>query len=126
MQAWGDERGRARPGALDDRERPTHDDYFTFADLDETGTTSRSVFADVEPVDERFGQAWADDAEADDEPPRPQPARSRREPDDGYRPQRTVRPPSGGDRDMGMADRRRRRVPRRSRCPVQHRARARP
>ena len=40
MQAWGDEAEQepAR-GALDDRERPTHDDYFTFADLDETGTT---------------------------------------------------------------------------------------
>ncbi len=105
MQAWGSETEEEPDrGALDDRERPTHDDYFTFADLDETGTTSRSVFADVEPVDEGFGPGWADDAEADVyEAPHPQPARSRREPDDGYRPQRTVRPPSGGDRDMGTA-----------------------
>ena len=63
MQAWGSETEEEPDrGALDDRERPTHDDYFTFADLDETGTASRSVFADVEPVDERFGPGVGDDA----------------------------------------------------------------
>jgi phosphatidate cytidylyltransferase len=105
MQAWGDEPEQApSTGALDDRERPTHDDYFTFADLDETGTTSRSVFADpVDVQDEGFGPDWTDDAVADEEPAPREPARARRAPDEGYRPQRTARPPSGGDRDMGTA-----------------------
>jgi phosphatidate cytidylyltransferase len=105
MQAWSDEAEHEPDrGALDDRDRPTHDDYFTFADLDETGTTSRSVFADVPPVDEGFGPGWADEDVAHEEPaPRRPPSRSRREPQEGYRPQRTVRPPGGGDRDMGTA-----------------------
>jgi phosphatidate cytidylyltransferase len=104
MQAWGeeDEQEPAR-GALDDRDRPTHDDYFTFADLDETGTTSRSVFADVDPVDEGFGPDWADDEVGYDEVPPVRPSRAQRGADEGYRPQRTARPPSGGDRDMAMA-----------------------
>lgn len=94
MQAWGDT-GDERPlGALDDRERPTHDDYFTFADLDETGTAARSVFADDLPADEDV---------AHDEPPLRRPAtKARQDPDDAYRPQRAARP-TGGDRDMGMA-----------------------
>ena len=36
VEAWGDEEG-GRMGALDDRERPTHDDFFSFADLDDGG-----------------------------------------------------------------------------------------
>ena len=104
IEAWGDDEAERPLGALDDRERPTHDDYFTFADLDETGNVSRSVFAE-EPVDEGFGPDWADDEVAvHDEPaPRRQSTRLQHEPDDGYRPQRTARPPGGGDRDMGMA-----------------------
>ena len=42
MQSWGDE-DDAPPGALDSRERPTHDDYFTFADLDEPAGASSGV-----------------------------------------------------------------------------------
>lgn len=106
MQGWEEaDQVEAPRGALDDRDRPTHDDYFTFADLDETGTTSRSVFADPPDVDEGFGPDWTDE-ELIDEVPAPrrrQPAHVPREPADGYRPQRTVRPPGGGDRDMGVA-----------------------
>jgi phosphatidate cytidylyltransferase len=106
MQAWGEEEdAHERPrGALDDRERPTHDDYFTFADLDETGTTSRSVFADVGDG-EGFGEDWADEeVVAPYAEPAPRASRARHDPDDrGYHPQRAARPPSGGDRDMGMA-----------------------
>ena len=98
MQSWGDE-DDAPLGALDSRERPTHDDYFTFADLDEPGGASsgaRSVFED-EP-EERFGEAWADDAlrragaSARPHAPARRAARHRR-------PTR----PTGGDRDMGLA-----------------------
>jgi phosphatidate cytidylyltransferase len=42
--SWGDD---DRLGALDDSERPTHDEFFSFADLDEPAAPSRSVFADV-------------------------------------------------------------------------------
>lgn len=98
MQAWGDEPEQApAEGALDDRDRPTHDDYFTFADLDETSTTSRSVFA------EGLDPDWPDDAAPYEEPAPPPSARTRRQPEEGYRAQRTARPPSGGDRDMGVA-----------------------
>ena len=97
MQSWGAE-DDSPPGALDSRERPTHDDYFTFADLDEPAGASsgaHSVFED-EP-EERFGDAWDDDVY--DEPP-PRPARMR-QPDEPSitRPTR----PTGGDRDMGLA-----------------------
>ena len=92
MQDWGEEDDR---GALDSRERPTHDEFFTFADLDEPGAAApaRSVFED--DPEERFGEAWADD-EYDE--PAPAPARGR--PDT-----RTGAPtrPTGGDRDMGLA-----------------------
>jgi phosphatidate cytidylyltransferase len=43
-------------GALDDSERPSHDDFFSFADLEESAP-SRSVFADVE---EEPLAAWDD------------------------------------------------------------------
>ena len=114
MAAWAEAEDDAPLGALDDRERPTHDDYFTFADLDEDATTgTRSVFAE----DRGFPDDWADDpvaveAEADEAPyapPAPRrrrpaaSARSRAADGDDYRPQRTARPPGGGDRDMGQA-----------------------
>jgi len=117
MAAWAEADDEAPLGALDDRERPTHDDYFTFADLDEDATAgagARSVFAD----DRGFPDDWADDpaaveAEADEAAYAPPPSRRRRtvtstatrsraaEGDD-YRPQRAARPPRG-DRDMGQA-----------------------
>jgi phosphatidate cytidylyltransferase len=99
MQPWG-EGGDERPlGALDDRERPTHDDYFTFADLDETGTTSRSVFAEETPVEPDWDDVLAEERAA----PHRSATRTRRVPDDDYRPQRAARPPSGGDRDIVVA-----------------------
>jgi phosphatidate cytidylyltransferase len=99
MQSWGEDE-EPPLGALDSSERPTHDDYFTFADLDEPGSAtsgSHTVFAE-EPPEERFGEAWADDGYDE---PAPRPARMRREPDDG-RPARPTRP-TGGDRDLGLA-----------------------
>ena len=60
--SWGD----ADPlGALDDRERPTHDDFFSFADLDEPVVPGRSVFADVDDEPEVApapAAAWDDEA----------------------------------------------------------------
>ena len=97
MQSWGEE-DDSPPGALDSRERPTHDDYFTFADLDEPASgssASHSVFSD-EP-EEHFGEAWDDDRYDE---PAPRPARMR-QPDE-TRTTRTPRP-TGGDRDMGLA-----------------------
>ncbi|MEO7429846.1 MAG: hypothetical protein ABIY48_10760, partial [Acidimicrobiales bacterium] len=46
-------------GALDQSERPTHDDYFSFADLDEAVAPGRSVFAEG-PDDEVFVPEWSD------------------------------------------------------------------
>ena len=71
VAAWGEDDERL--GALDDRERPTHDDYFSFADLDETVVPGSSVFADAD--DEGFDAAWEPEQEDDvypayDEPPR--------------------------------------------------------
>src|SRR3546814_3833514 len=63
MATWADEDDDQRLGALDDRERPTHDDFFTFADLDEPVAKGRSVFAAGD--DEGFGDDWA--PEPDDE-----------------------------------------------------------
>jgi phosphatidate cytidylyltransferase len=96
MQEW--DRDEPSHGALDDSDRPTHDDYFTFADLDEP-TGSRSVFAE-DPQDEPFGAGWSDEPPAYDEPA-PQPRRSRVIQDDDRRARRPR--PTGGDRDMGMA-----------------------
>jgi phosphatidate cytidylyltransferase len=93
MQSWGEEDDAAQ-GALDSSERPTHDDYFTFADLDDTGA-SRSVFEDA--PEERFGEAWVDD---EHDEPAPRPTRMR-QPDDPRGPGPTR--PAGGDRDMGLA-----------------------
>ena len=110
LTAWGAEPEEDRLGALDDRERPTHDDYFSFADLDEAVTPGASVFA-IDEEDEGFGPDWAAPPEADDEvlvpydEPRARRApapRARRAavPDDRH-PQRAR--PGGGERDMGMA-----------------------
>jgi phosphatidate cytidylyltransferase len=96
MQGWSEEEEDAHlgvRGALESDDRPTHDDYFTFADLDEP-SGSRSVFA--EDVDEGFPEGWVDEGEL-----APPPARIRRDPGEG-RPVRPARP-TGGDRDMGLA-----------------------
>lgn len=103
MQAWSDAEGSDEVplGALDDRERPSHDEYFTFADLDDTGTTSRSVFAD-DLADTGFGDEWADEPEEEDVAPARAAARQRHPAREAHR---ATRPPrrSGGDRDMGVA-----------------------
>jgi phosphatidate cytidylyltransferase len=109
VASWGgEEADDGRLGALDDSERPTHDDYFTFADLDETVTPGRSVFADAS--DEEMVPEWPEvsDPEVDEEvyvphdEPRSRPAaRSQRTVEDDYRPQRAVS--GGGERDMGVA-----------------------
>ena len=118
VASWGAD-DDDRLGALDDRERPTHDDYFSFADLDETSAGSRSVFADAD--DDGFGADWADSSEddggldvaLDDEPdafvpydePRPRraaaPSRRRPSSEGEHRPARAHA--GGGDRDMGSA-----------------------
>lgn len=119
VAAWGAE-DDDRLGALDDRERPTHDDYFSFADLDDTVVPGRSVFAD--DPDAGFGSGWADepdpasedelpeidldyDDDVDlapyDEPRRAPAPRARRRPAEQARPQRAAR--GGPDRDMGTA-----------------------
>lgn len=110
VASWGSG-GDDRLGALDDRDRPTHDDYFSFADLDETVVPGRSVFAD----DEGFGADWVDEDEDEVEvemadeavaaevaaaprrAPGPRPRRSA--PAQGHRAPRSA----GPDRDMGTA-----------------------
>jgi phosphatidate cytidylyltransferase len=74
---WQDDQGRAEGagydaswgdddplGALDDRERPTHDDFFSFADLDGPVVPGRSVFADVDedPAEVAPEASWDDEA----------------------------------------------------------------
>lgn len=100
-----------RLGALDERDRPTHDDYFSFADLDEAVPPGRSVFA--EAAEDEFSPQWTGDLEPELEDetamessvpvtPARAPSRSRRAAAESYRPQRAAR--SGGpDRDIGMA-----------------------
>jgi phosphatidate cytidylyltransferase len=117
VASWGTEDEHDdRLGALDTSERPTHDDYFSFADLDETVAPGRSVFAeghDAEGQEEGFAPEWSEDAMVDaedevyvpyDEPrPRRAPAgRSRQGGAEDHLPQRAARS-GGGDRDMGMA-----------------------
>jgi len=98
MQSWGDEGEDERPlGALDDRERPTHDDYYSFADLEDTGA-SRSVFAETSPPEPE----WVDDEELAEGAAHRPAARTRRQPDEDPRAPRPARP-TGGDRDMGLA-----------------------
>jgi phosphatidate cytidylyltransferase len=106
LAGWEGE-GGTRLGALDDRERASHDDFFSFADIDEGMTPSRTVFAEVD--DEPTGVWEEDEAEFDRpaEPPRrvatgqrvgrgPAPARGGRPPG----------PPGGvgpSDRDLTQA-----------------------
>ena len=111
MAAWAEAEDDAPMGALDDRERPTHDDYFTFADLDDDATAgARSVFAD----DRGFPDDWADDTATDaavDEsavvPPAPRRRRATGSPvaaSGDHRAQRAAGPQrGGGDRNMGQA-----------------------
>jgi phosphatidate cytidylyltransferase len=111
VAAWGGEDDEGRLGALDTSERPTHDDYFSFADLDEPASPGASVFA-IDEDDDGFGADWApevDPALEDevvvpyDEPRRSRPAASRgRQAAEPRHPQRTART-GGGERDMGVA-----------------------
>jgi len=105
-----------RLGALDDRDRPTHDDFFSFADLDDAVVPGRSVFAD-EPGDVALPEWSAEAVDVDDEVPVPydEPrhqaqARPRRTAEAPYRPQRAARTGGGSggarggsDRDVGVA-----------------------
>ncbi|MSO86458.1 MAG: phosphatidate cytidylyltransferase [Acidimicrobiia bacterium] len=113
IAAWA-EADEVALGALDDRERPTHDDYFTFADLadDDPEGGSRSVFAEDGGLSDNWADS-ADDATAQSEQQAPRRRRRASAPvaaasgdDDGsgYRPRRAVRSAGGGgDRDMGQA-----------------------
>jgi phosphatidate cytidylyltransferase len=111
VASWGAEEDDGRLGALDTSERPTHDDYFSFADLDEAVAPGASVFA-VADDDEGFGADWAPEVEVDEEidvpydAPRPRragaPSSRRQAATDGPRMMRAGRP-TGGDRDMGVA-----------------------
>lgn len=105
--SWGDEDDADRLGALDTSERPTHDDFFSFADLDDAVVPGSSVFA-VGDEDEGFGADWAPDTDLEDEvnvpydAPRPRRAATRTRRTavaEDHRPPR----PASPDRDMGMA-----------------------
>jgi phosphatidate cytidylyltransferase len=66
--SWGDD---DRLGALDDSERPSHDEFFSFADLDEQGAPSRSVFAGVdddEPATYASDRPWEDEEQQQPQP----------------------------------------------------------
>jgi phosphatidate cytidylyltransferase len=68
-----------RLGALDDSDRPTHDDFFSFADLDEPVVPGRSVFADVDdPGVEAEEEPWDDGGGYVDEPEPYEETRTRR------------------------------------------------
>ena len=118
---WGDDDPL---GALDDRERPTHDDFFSFADLDEPVVPGRSVFADVEdsgqvptadwPTDDVEDPAgFVDEEDEYDEPPTRRVAtgqRVGRAPGGTHRAPRGMRGGGGApggvaamDRDLGQA-----------------------
>jgi len=129
VAAWGDD--DARLGALDDRDRPSHDEYYSFADLDEAVPQGSSVFADAdddpffedEPVpawdpegyEPEPAYAGAGDAGYDDDPGYDEPAAAPRHRAEaprraagrpqrgGGRPARAAAPSGGGDRDMGVA-----------------------
>lgn len=111
VEAWGDDQG-GRLGALDDTDRPTHDDFFSFADLDDGGGSSRSVFADVDldpgdiPLDEPDdpGHGWAPQSEAHQEPA-PRVATGQRIGRSSAGSHRAPRSGGGGggDRDFGQA-----------------------
>ena len=108
VASWGAEEDEGPLGALDTSERPTHDDYFSFADLDETVAPGRSVFAEADVEDEPFVPAWTDEPVEEEvyatyEEPRAARSGGRRQAaDDSYQPRRVARS-GGGDRDMGMA-----------------------
>ena len=113
--SWGDDDPL---GALDDRERPTHDDFFSFADLDEPVVPGRSVFAEVEDsgqvptvdwtVAEPEDTALVEAEDEYDEPPTRRVATGQRV---GRAPGGTHRVRGGGaaggvaamDRDLGQA-----------------------
>ena len=107
-EPWHDDE---RLGALDDSERPTHDDFFSFADIDDA--PRRSVFAGVDDdvVDEP-AEVWEDEApgfldepEPYDDPPTRRVAtgqRVGRAPTGGHRAPRQGGG-GGGDRDLAQA-----------------------
>ncbi|MDP1821146.1 MAG: phosphatidate cytidylyltransferase [Acidimicrobiales bacterium] len=110
---WGDE-GGSRLGALDDRERPTHDDFFSFADIDER--PSRSVFADIEedpapvappPIDDEWDDqpGFLEEPEPYDDPPTRRVATGQRIGRASTGSHRATRSGggAGGDRDLGQA-----------------------
>jgi phosphatidate cytidylyltransferase len=79
-------------GALDESERPSEEDWFSFADLDDPVASGRSVFADA-AVDE---EALDDDTAAEAAPaPRPGPRRRA--------PAHSTPTRGGGERDIGQA-----------------------
>lgn len=102
IQDWDDQDEDVPLGALDDRERPTHDDYFTFADLDEPESGSSTVFDDEPDPTGGLEDIWDQEAEPprEEAPPRRRVASGRAEGE--HRAQRPARP-TGGDRDMGLA-----------------------
>ncbi|MEX2292871.1 MAG: phosphatidate cytidylyltransferase [Acidimicrobiales bacterium] len=106
VSTWREVEDDDRLGALDDRERPTHDDFFSFADLEEAVVPGRSVFAD--DAEDVFTPSWSDDEvdeEAEAAPRRRTPAaRARRAPAEPARGQRATRSGGGGgERDIAMA-----------------------
>lgn len=108
LVSWGDdEDDDDRLGALDTSERPTHDDFFTFADLDDAVVPGSSVFA-ASDDDEGFGADWAPATDLEEEvnvpydAPRPRRAGTRTRRTAVGEDHRTPRPASP-DRDMGMA-----------------------
>jgi phosphatidate cytidylyltransferase len=92
----------------DDDERMSHDDFFSFADLDEP-QPSRSVFAgvDEEPVADAWeDEPYAEEPEAYEEPPTRRVAtgqRVGRAPAGSHRPVRPLGGGGGGDRDLVQA-----------------------
>lgn len=117
VEDWGAAIEEDRLGALDTSERPTHDEYHTFADLDAGVPPGSSVFADPgdlpELDDDEFDVAWEPD-EDDEHPAYDEPAAAapraprarRRPPAQAEAPRRRARAaarPAGRDRDMGPA-----------------------
>ena len=109
VSTWreADDDDDGRLGALDDRERPTHDDFFTFADLDEPVVPGRSVFAD--DPEEAYAPVWSDEDVVEDDEPEAAPrrrapaARQRHAPAGPARGQRARTGGGGGERDLAMA-----------------------
>jgi phosphatidate cytidylyltransferase len=101
---WNNE-GGTRLGALDDRERQSHDDFFSFADMDDNAKPSRSVFADVDEEPEpAWDPGYEQEEEYEDVPPRRVASGQRV----GRGPAAPARAPRTGgsgpsDRDLGQA-----------------------